>query len=60
MRRPSKKPRAVRKPRSDKPADDQAEKPQFKAPTKQPAANTDSAAAANDAKVVSLDKFRKK
>ena len=55
-----KKPRAVRKPRSDKPADDQAEKPQFKAPTKQPAANTDSAAAANDAKVVSLDKFRKK
>ena len=31
-----------------------------KTPTKQPAANTDSGAAANDAKVVSLDKFRKK
>ncbi|MET0193426.1 MAG: ClpXP protease specificity-enhancing factor SspB, partial [Hyphomicrobiaceae bacterium] len=60
LRPAEKKPRAVRKPRSDKPADDQAEKPQFKAPTKQPAANTDNGAAANDAKVVSLDKFRKK
>lgn len=60
LRPAEKKPRAVRKPRSDKPADDQAEKPQVKTPTKQPAANTDNGAAANEAKVVSLDKFRKK
>jgi hypothetical protein len=60
LRPADKKPRAVRKPRSDKPADDQAEKPQAKTPTKQPAANSDDGDAASEAKVVSLDKFRKK
>jgi hypothetical protein len=60
LRPTEKKPRAVRKPRSDKPADDQAEKPQTKTPTKQPAANSDTGSAASEAKVVSLDKFRKK
>jgi hypothetical protein len=55
-----KKPRAVRKPRSDKTADDQAEKPPAKVPTKQPAANADNGAVPSEAKVVSLDKFRKK
>jgi uncharacterized protein len=60
LRSTEKKPRAVRKPRSDKPADDQAEKPQAKAPTKQSAANADTNTAPNEAKVVSLDKFRKK
>ena len=60
LRPAEKKPRAVRKPRSDKPADDQAEKPQTKTPTKQSAANADNGAAPNEAKVVSLDKFRKK
>ena len=59
LRPAEKKPRAVRKPRSDKSADDQAEKPQAKAPTKHPAANADNGAA-SEAKVVSLDKFRKK
>ena len=60
LRPAEKKPRAVRKPRSDKSADDQGEKLQVKTPTKQPAANTDTDAAASEAKVVSLDKFRKK
>jgi hypothetical protein len=59
LRPAEKKPRAVRKPRSDKSADDQAEKPQAKTPTKHPAANADNGAA-SEAKVVSLDKFRKK
>jgi hypothetical protein len=60
LRAAEKKPRAVRKPRSDKTADDQAERIQTKSPTKQPAANADNGVAANEAKVVSLDKFRKK
>src|SRR5262245_23112472 len=60
LRPADKKPRAVRKPRADKPADDQAEKPAAKVPTKQPAANADDGAAPSEAKVVSLDKFRKK
>jgi hypothetical protein len=60
LRAAEKKPRAVRKPRSDKLADDQGEKPQPKVPTKQPAANADHGASPNEAKVVSLDKFRKK
>jgi len=59
LRPAEKKPRAVRKPRSDKSADDQAEKPQAKTPTKHPAANADNGAP-SEAKVVSLDKFRKK
>lgn len=59
LRVAEKKPRAVRKPRSDKTADDQAEKPQAKTPTKQSAANADNGAP-SEAKVVSLDKFRKK
>jgi hypothetical protein len=60
LRPADKKPRAVRKPRVDKPADDQAEKPPVKAPTKQPPANADDGVAPSEAKVVSLDKFRKK
>jgi uncharacterized protein len=60
LRATEKKPRAVRKPRLEKPADDQGEAPEPKAPIKAPAANTGTAAAASEPKVVSLDKFRKK
>ena len=54
-----KKPRAVRKPRLEKSAEEQADTPQPK-PAKRPAANTDSGATPSEANVVSLDKFRKK
>jgi uncharacterized protein len=60
LRTTEKKPRAVRKPRLEKPADDQGEAPEPKAPVKAPAANTGTTAAASEPKVVSLDKFRKK
>jgi hypothetical protein len=60
LRATEKKPRAVRKPRLEKPADDQGEAPEPKAPVKAPAANTGTTAAASEPKVVSLDKFRKK
>ena len=55
-----KKPRAVRKPRADKSVEQAAEAPAQKAAPKHPASSADPGAAANDAKVVSLDKFRKK
>jgi hypothetical protein len=56
-----KKPRAVRKPRADKSVEPAAEEaPTQKAAPKHPASSADPGAAANDAKVVSLDKFRKK
>jgi uncharacterized protein len=60
LRTTEKKPRAARKPRLEKPADDQGEASGPKAPAKPPAANTETAAAASEPKVVSLDKFRKK
>jgi hypothetical protein len=60
LRATEKKPRAVRKPRLEKPADDQGEAPEPKAPVKPSAANTETAAASSEPKVVSLDKFRKK
>jgi uncharacterized protein len=61
LRSTEKKPRAVRKPRLEKPADDQGEAPEPKAPIKAPsAANSGTAAASSEPKVVSLDKFRKK
>src|SRR5262245_37742949 len=49
LRPADKKPRAVRKPRADKTADDQAEKPQAKSPTKQPPANSDTDAVPSEA-----------
>ena len=56
-----KKPRAVRKPRAEKPVEPAVEGPSHKAQAKHPgAASNAEPSAANDAKVVSLDKFRKK
>ena len=55
-----KKPRAVRKPRLEKSAEEQADTPPPQKPAKRPAANTDSGATPSEANVVSLDKFRKK
>jgi hypothetical protein len=60
LRTAEKKPRAVRKPRLEKPADDQGEASEPKAPAKPSAANADTSAASSEPKVVSLDKFRKK
>jgi hypothetical protein len=60
LRSTEKKPRAVRKPRLEKPADDQGEAPEPKTPAKPTAANAEIGAVASEPKVVSLDKFRKK
>ena len=60
LRTAEKKPRTVRKPRLEKPADDQGEASEPKAPAKPSAANAETGPASSEPKVVSLDKFRKK